>query len=139
MVAFNQHNPISEEDLQIIKQAKYDMENLGWSIRNINKIGNTVESGFKLLPLSVLSKLQKTTEKVLISIVKANLITIQKNKTFSSPSNGTYKAIVTGSGALGGFFGSTTGLGTAIFASELGLTTKFMMRTIMDIARSEGE
>ena len=130
---------IAPEDLQAIFHAKADMEQLGWAIRNINKVGNTLESGLKYIPANVLSKLQKVTEKTLMSIVKANLLTIQKNKTFKPPSNRTYKAIVTGSGALSGFFGSTTGVGTAIFASELALTTKFMMRTIMDIARSEGE
>lgn len=132
-------NPITPEDLAIIYQAKADMEQLGWAIRNINKIGTTLETGLKFVPPKVMTKLQKITEKTLMSIVKANLLTIQKNKEFKPPSNRTYKAVVTGSGALSGFFGSGTGLGTAIFASELALTTKFMMRTIMDIARSEGE
>ena len=43
------------------------------------------------------------------------------------------------SGAVGGFFGSTTGIGTAIFVSEMTITTKFILRSIMDIARSQGE
>lgn len=130
---------ISPEDMAIIKQAKSDMEQLGWAIRNINILGNTVETGMRFIPPKLLARLQKLTEKVLLGVVKTNLLTIQKNKTFQEPSNRTYKAIVTGSGTVSGFFGSTTGLGTAIFASEVALTTKFMMRTIMDIARSEGE
>ncbi len=130
---------ISPQDLATLRQAKADMEQLGWAIRNVNKIGNTLETGLKFVPPKVMTKLQRITEKSLMSIVKANLLTIQKNKEFKKPSNRTYKAVVTGSGALSGFFGSTTGLGTAIFASELALTTKFMMRTIMDIARSQGE
>lgn len=130
---------ISPQDLAIIKQAKSDMEQVGWAIRNINIIGNTLESGIRFIPPKLLVKLQKLTEKVLMGVVKANLLTIQKNKTFQKPSNRTYKAIVTGSGTVSGFFGAATGLGTAIFASEVALTTKFMMRTIMDIARSEGE
>lgn len=134
-----QPQQITIEDLEIIKQAKSDMEQLGWAIRNINKIGNTVESGLKFIPPKALEMLQNSTEKALMTVVKANLLTIQKHKTFKQPSTRTYKAIVTGSGALSGFFGSATGVGTAIFASELALTTKFIMRTIMDIARSEGE
>ncbi len=134
-----QPHKISPEDLEIIKKAKSDMEQLGWAIRNINIIGNTVESTMRFIPPKVLARLQKLTEKVLMGVVKANLLTIQKNKTFRKPSNRTYKAIVTGSGTVSGFFGAATGLGTAIFASEVALTTKFMMRTIMDIARSEGE
>ncbi len=130
---------ITPEDLQVLRQAKSDMEHLGWAIRNINIIGNTLETGFKYIPPKALAVLQKSTEKALMAILKANLLTIQKHSTFRKPSNRTYKAIVTGSGALSGFFGSTTGIGTALFASEVALTTKFMMRTIMDIARSEGE
>ncbi len=130
---------ITTEDLATLRKAKADMEQLSWAIRNINKIGNTLETGLKFVPPKVLTKLQKITEKTLMSLIKANLLTIQKNKEFQQPSNRTYKAVVTGSGALSGFFGSTSGLGTAIFASELALTTKFMMRSIMDIARSEGE
>ena len=130
---------ITPEDLASISRAKTDMVQLGWAIRNVNLIGNTLESGLKYIPPRVMTKLEKVTEKTLMSLVKANLLTIQKNKEFKQPSNLTYKAIVTGSGALSGFFGSTTGFGTAIFASELALTTKFMMRTIMDIARSKGE
>jgi hypothetical protein len=108
-------------------------------MRNVNKIGGTLETGMTFVPEKVLVKLQSMTQTALLKIIKANLLTIQKNKSFKKPSKLTYKSIVTGSGALSGFFGATTGFGTAIFASELTLTTKFLMRTIMDIARSEGE
>ncbi|MFK7832194.1 MAG: EcsC family protein [Winogradskyella sp.] len=130
---------ITPEDLEALKKAKFTMHNLGWAIRNVNKIGNTVETGTKYVPEKVLLKIQSITQTVLLNIIKANLLTIQKNKTFKKPSKNTYKSIVTSTGALSGFFGSTTGFGTAIFASEVTLTTKFLMRTIMDIARSEGE
>ena len=115
------------------------MQNISWAMRNVNKIGDTVETGVTFIPEKVLDKLQSMTQKVLLNIIKANLLTIQKNKTFKQPSKRAYKSIVTGSGVLSGFFGATTGFGTAIFASELTLTTNFLMRTIMDIARSEGE
>ena len=130
---------ISPEDKDALVQAKSDMHNLSWAIRNVNKVGNTVETGVKFVPEKILLKVQKMTESVLIKIVKANLLTIQKHKTFKKPSKNTYKGIVTGTGVISGFFGSSTGFGTAIFASEVTLTTKFLMRTIMDIARSEGE
>lgn len=132
-------NKITTKDLETLKHAKFTMQNLGWAIRNVNKIGNTVETGISYVPEKVLVKVQSITQVVLLKIIKANLLTIQKNKTFNKPAKNTYKGIVTGTGALSGFFGSTTGFGTAIFASEVTLTTKFLMRTIMDIARSEGE
>ncbi|WP_147298923.1 EcsC family protein [Winogradskyella sediminis] len=134
-----QTNIITPEDKAALMRAKSNMQNLGWAIRNVNKIGNTVETGISYVPEKVLVKVEKITEKVLLQIIKANLLTIQKHKTFKKPSKTTYKSIVTGTGAVSGFFGASTGFGTAIFASEVAITTKFLMRTIMDIARSEGE
>jgi len=134
-----QTNIITPEDKAALIRAKASMQNLGWAIRNVNKIGNTVETGISYVPEKVLVKVEKITEKVLLQIIKANLLTIQKHKTFKKPSKTTYKSIVTGTGAVSGFFGASTGFGTAIFASEVAITTKFLMRTIMDVARSEGE
>ncbi|MFT5243068.1 MAG: hypothetical protein ACJA1H_000158 [Glaciecola sp.] len=132
-------NTITPEDLEALKQAKANMENMSWAMRKVNKIGDTLETGMTFVPEKVVDKLQIMTQTALLKVIKANLLTIQKNKTFKKPSKLVYKSIVTSSGALSGFFGATTGFGTAIFASELTLTTKFLMRTIMDIARSEGE
>nr|WP_321246540.1 EcsC family protein [uncultured Psychroserpens sp.] len=132
-------NPITPEDLETLKKAKSNILHVSWAMRNVNKIGDTVETGITFVPEKVVVKLQSMTQTALLKIIKANLLTIQKNKPFKKPSKLTYKGIVTGSGALSGFFGATTGFGTAIFASELTITTKFIMRTIMDIARSEGE
>src|SRR5690606_7072320 len=94
---------------------------------------------FKFIPPKALALLQKMTEKTLMGIVKANLLTIDTKATFRKPSKRTYKAIGTGSGAVSGLVGAATGIGTAVFASEVAMTTKFIMRSIMDIARSEGE
>ncbi|MUU79161.1 EcsC family protein [Winogradskyella endarachnes] len=130
---------ISAEDKDALINAKASMHNLSWAIKNVNKVGNTVETSVKFVPEKILLKVKKITESVLLKVVQANLLTIQKNKTFKKPSKKTYKGIVTGTGAISGFFGASTGFGTAIFVSEVTLTTKFLMRTIMDIARSEGE
>ena len=68
-----------------------------------------------------------------MSIVELNLKTIKKKKVDVAPSKKTYKLVVATSGVGFGFFGA---LG---FAADLAVTTKFMMRSIMDIARSKGE
>lgn len=132
-------NSITAQDLDTLKRAKANMENMSWAMRNVNKIGDTLETGITFVPEKVVDKLQSITQTALFKVIKANLLTIQKNKTFKKPSKLVYKSIVTSSGALSGFFGATTGFGTVVFASELTLTTNFLMRTIMDIARSEGE
>jgi hypothetical protein len=130
---------LSTEDLALLKMSKNNMENLGFAIKAVNSVGSVAEATIKFLPEKVLTKLQKSTKSILLGVVKTNLLTIQKHQTFKKPSKIMYKSIVTGTGAVSGFFGSSTGLGTAIFLGELTLTTKFLMRSIMDIARSEGE
>ena len=130
---------ITGKDLQAIKEAKTKMENLNWSVKAVNALGSTVEFTTKVIPEKALNKIQKGIENTLLGIIKANLLTISKNKKLKKPSKRTYKLLITGSGAASGFFGSTTGWGTAIFVTEMAMTTKFLMRSIMDIARSEGE
>jgi len=131
--------PISEDDLITLRKAKFDMENLNWTIKVVNIAGNSLEAGVKKIPQKYLQIIQTVTQKALLGIIKTNLLTISKKRKISKPSRNTYKAILTGSGAISGFFGTTSGYGTAIFISEITITTKFLMRTIMDIARSEGE
>ena len=130
---------ISNQDILAIKNAKANMENIGWLMQSLNKIGGTLETGIDKIPKKQQQWLQNAVEKTLRVVVKSNLATMQKGAAFKIPSNKTYKALVTTSGATSGFFGSTTGIGTAIFASELTISTKFMMRSIIDIARSQGE
>ena len=132
-------NAISREDLETIKKCKASMENIGWAIKGVNIVGNSLETGARFIPEKALNVLQKSTEKILLGLLKANLLTISKNKRLKEPSSITYKSIVIGSGTVGGFFGSTTGIGTAIFASEMTIATKYILRSIMDIARSQGE
>jgi hypothetical protein len=130
---------ISKEDIEAIKNAKSSMENIGLGMRGLNSIGGTIETGINKIPEKQRLWLQQLVNKTLVALIKGNLKTMQKGKSFKNPSNKSYKALVTATGTASGFFGSTTGVGTAIFASELALSTKFIMRSIMDIARSEGE
>ncbi len=132
-------NNISPEDLETIKKARGSMEDIGYLMQGLNKIGGTIESGIKMIPQKQQVWLQSNIDKILMTMVKSNLTTMQKGKSFKKPSSKVYKALVTSTGALSGAFGSTTGIGTAIFTSELAISTNFIMRSIMDIARSEGE
>lgn len=115
------------------------MENISLFMKLINKIGNAVEAGINWIPQKQQAWLQKQVSKVLFTTVKANLLTMQKGEAFKAPSSRAYKALVTTTGAASGAVGSATGIGTAIFATELALSTKFIMRSILDIARSHGE
>ncbi len=124
---------LSPEDLALLKTAKWQMEEIGWAMKGLNRMGNIIESRIKLLPQKQQTWLQRLSYKVLHTVVKSNLVSMKQGKANVGPSNKTYKALVTASGAIGGAFGA------AAFAADLTLATKLMMRSIMDIARSEGE
>lgn len=124
---------LSIADELILHNAKKKMEDIGWAMKGLNKVGNVIEGRLKMLPKKQQEWLQELSFKVLHSVVKSNLLSMKKNGVKTAPWNLTYKALVTSSGAIGGAFGATA------FAVDLGITTKLMMRSIMDIARSEGE
>ena len=130
---------LSTQDLEALTKAKQDLEKLGVIMKGLNKFGSYIETGIKIIPDKQQRWLQKQVNKSLMLVFKSNLITMQQGKAFKKPSSKTYKALVTSTGVASGAFGSTTLVGTAIFAMELVVSTKFMMRSIMDIARSHGE
>ncbi len=130
---------LSPEDIKAIQTAKSNMENIGAFMKALNKIGGKLESGIERIPSKTQEKLKKSLHNMLMGIVKANILSMQKGRAFKKPSEKTYKALVTSTGVVSGVFGATTGVGTVIFVAELGLSTKFMMRSIIDIARSHGE
>lgn len=130
---------ISPEDLTSIREAKSSMEDIGMLMKGLNSLGDGIESGIKLIPQKQQIWLQKNVNDILMALVKSNLATMEKGKAFKKPSSNIYKTLVTASGAASGALGAATGIGTILFASELALSTKFIMRSIMDIARSEGE
>jgi hypothetical protein len=132
-------HPISPEDLALIRSAKEDLEQLSTLMRGFNALGNKIERGLQAIPLKQQEWIQQQVNKALMLAVRSNLATMEKGKPFKKPSTKTYKALVTSTGMASGAFGSTTGIGTAIFASELVISTQFMMRSILDVARAEGE
>ncbi|TRZ42269.1 EcsC family protein [Robertkochia solimangrovi] len=124
---------LKTEDTIALARAKHQMENISGVMRTLNKIGSTIEFGLSKLPESKQAWLNAQVHKALMFVLKSNLKTMKKGQEFRKPSDNTYRALVTTSGVLGGVFGP------AAFAADLTIATKFMMRSIIDIARSEGE
>ena len=83
-------------------------------MRNINLVGDTIESKIKMVPEKYVQKLHNATESILKGVIRVNLLTISKNKKFSKPSSKTYKTVVTCTGFLSGFLSSASGIGTPI-------------------------
>lgn len=129
----NQSEIISTEDLKTLTNAKDKLENIGLIMQGLNFVGSGIEKATKLIPASIEKKIGEKTNSILMGIIKANLKTMSKNKMEALPINKTYKGVVTASGVGFGL------LGFVGFIPDLAITTKLMMRSIMDIARSKGE
>lgn len=124
---------IPQEDIALLHKAKKDLIRVPYTMRALNTLGTPIEKGITLVPEKYQSKITETVKKALQLSVKANLKTLKNNKTEVKASNRMYKVVTTGTGFVGGFFG------IAGFTADILLSTKFLMRSIMDIARSQGE
>lgn len=123
--------PDSPEDLRALAHAVRLLESPSFTIRVANMVGTPVEWALDRLPASVAAILQKAIHAALEKAVTAALRTLEDG-TPAGARPRTHTALVAATGALGGFFGLK---GTLI---ELPVTTTVIMRSIADIARSEG-
>lgn len=123
---------ISANDLNDLKKAKSLLDNPGLAAKLTNLIGMPIEKGFELLPENWKQNIGEITKTALIKA--ANLATFtMKNTPGEGASNIFHKLAVAASGGIGGFFGLPA------LAIELPISTAIILRSIADIARSEGE
>ncbi len=123
---------ISKLDLDELRYAKSLLENPGLAAKISNLLGTPIEKGFELLPDKWHGAVQKVTKDALEKVLDFAVRTIGDKSKFGS-SDLTHKLLVTATGAGGGAFGLPA------LAIELPVSTTIMLRSIADIARSEGE
>lgn len=123
----------SSQDLNDLKKAKTYLENPGVAVKLTHLIGKPIEKGFAFLPADWNEKLGLVTRKALVHAVNAAVATLDKNAQGKPSGNILHRAAAAVSGGIGGFFG----LGA--LAMELPVSATLMLRSILDIARSEGE
>ena len=123
---------ITESDKKELQSAKYLLENPGIAAKITNLLGTPIEKGFDKLPENWKDKIGTITQK---SLLKASEIAIftMKGNSMVEPSNKWHKFGAAASGGVGGFFGF------AALTIELPISTTIMLRSITDIARSQGE
>jgi len=121
-----------ETDLNDLKEAKALMENPGIAAKITNLLGTPIEKGFELLPDNWNVKIGALTQEALSKAINAAVFTI-KDSHGEEASNIWHKIAVATTGGIGGFFGLPA------LAVELPISTTIMLRSIADIARSEGE
>lgn len=115
-----------------LQTAKNLLENPGVAAKITNYIGTPIEKGLELLPESWNKNIGDVTQTALLKAADAAIFTM-KDIPGESSSNIWHKLGVAVSGGVGGFFG------IAAISVELPISTTIMLRSIADIARSEGE
>jgi hypothetical protein len=124
--------PFQQTDFDDLKKAKMLLENPGIAAKISNILGTPIEKGFKLLPDNWNAKVEEVTQAALSKAIHAAVFTM-KEAPDQEASNTWHKIAVATTGGIGGFFGLPA------LAMELPISTTIMLRSIADIARSEGE
>jgi hypothetical protein len=126
---------LTPHDLADLRQAKKLLEHPGFVARVSNVVGAPVEKSLKVLPGFVSRFISYLTRKAVGKAFDSALYTMRDGKPGEplKPANRRHKLAAMTSGAVGGAFGLPA------LVIELPVATTIMLRSIADIARSEGE
>jgi len=123
---------LSPAEISELRRAKSILENPGIAAKVSNFFGTPIEAGLKRLPESLNVYVNDIARKSIMKALEIALLTMPSNERVS-PSNRWHKLAVMATGAVGGAFGLPA------LAIELPVSTTIILRSIADIARSEGE
>jgi hypothetical protein len=123
---------LSAADREALVRAKALLENPGVAAKVTDLVGMPIERALKLLPAKWGEVVNTATRKALETALKAALLTLDDSPPVRAREF-LHKLAVAATGAGGGAFG------LAGLPVELPLSTSIMLRSIADIARSEGE
>jgi hypothetical protein len=120
------------EDLDALRQAKARLEHPGLAIKLTNALASPLEKGLAKLPSRWAKIVHAATRKAIEKALRFAVATV-RGRPPHRHSRRIHKAAVMASGAAGGAFG------LAALPIELPISTIIMLRSISEIARSEGE
>lgn len=119
------------QDLDDLRYAKYLLENPSLAARITSLLGTPIEKSLAMLPQGASEAIAAATRKALETALEISIATLEDKP--QQATNWLHKTYVGLSGAAGGAFG------LAALAIELPISTTLILRSIADIARSEGE
>jgi hypothetical protein len=122
---------MTESDLAALRSAVAALEHPGLAARLTNMVGKPIELIGYALPASASQAITAATSRALEMALEVALRSMQQAPRVGSQR--LHKVLATASGAAGGAFG------LASLPIELPLSTIIMLRSIAEIARSEGE
>ena len=123
---------LEPRDLADLRYAKSLLENPGIAVRLASLLGAPIEKGFKLLPADWSNTVQKAVHKALNTALRVALTSLNSKHRTVPASLGFHRVVAAVSGGIGGVFGLVA------LPVELPFSTTIMLRSIADIARSEG-
>ena len=122
---------LTEPDLADLRYAKSILENPSLTAQISDVVGTPIEKVLQHVPEKLNSKIGDITHRALLKVLEiaiASLGYVQRSRS----EDWIHKFVATGTGATGGLFGFTA------LAVELPVSTGIILRSIADIARSEG-
>jgi hypothetical protein len=122
---------MDKNDTDVLRNAVQLLEHANLAARLADMIGKPVELLGRALPAGASEAIAAATTKGLDAALSVALLTIRRGPQGSSQM--LHKALVVASGAAGGAFGILS------LPLELPVSTIIILRSILDIARSEGE
>jgi hypothetical protein len=122
---------LTSTDLELLRKAVQWLEHPSFAVRLTTLVGKPIDLLGKALPIGASNAIATATAKSLQVALKVALTTISNEP--QANSRLLHKALAVASGAAGGAFGISS------LPVELPASTIIMLRSILDIARSEGE
>jgi hypothetical protein len=123
---------LDPSDAQALADAVRVLESPGLAIQIAEVIGKPIGYSISRLPDAVMRRVGDTTSAALRTALRAAVSTMNDERGVTS-SQRTHKMLATLSGAIGGAFGLPA------LAIELPVSTTIILRSVADIARSQGE
>jgi hypothetical protein len=123
---------LSSKDLDDLRYAKTLLENPSLGIKLFNVVGTPIEKGLELLPANWSAVVDHATRNALQKALDVAIRTMNDHGVVP-PRDMLHKIAATITGAVGG------AMGLPGLAIELPISTMVILRSIADVARSEGE
>jgi hypothetical protein len=124
---------MSLDDGDALARAAYLLEGETLASRFTGAIGGRLDAASRILPPQARRLVGAATAIALKTALRASLWTLRADEVYKPSADRWHKAVAAASGACGG------ALGLAALAVELPISTTILLRSIAEIARSEGE
>jgi hypothetical protein len=124
-------SPLSNSEIRDLARAKSLLERPGLAMRLAHLAGSPLEKGFAMLPKNWNNFVNKAAHAALLKALGLAVATLGRRQRRGSREF-FHKVLAGTSGGVGGFFG------LAALPVELPVSTAIMLRSIADVARSEG-